>query len=114
MTPIERSPERDAAIRALLPVAGAAGWTDAALAEAVYFTRDLVNEPANVLTTEDFAARLAAITPAGMPIRSAITSATRTLPAKATTGFQRMDRIAMECDTRLVIRPGFLKRAASR
>jgi leucyl aminopeptidase len=29
-----------------------------ALAEGVTFTRDLVNEPANVLTTEDFAARL--------------------------------------------------------
>lgn len=38
MTPIERSPERDAAIRALLPIAGATGWTDAALAEAVAAT----------------------------------------------------------------------------
>lgn len=38
MTPIERSPERDAAIRALLPIADAAGWTDAALAEAVAAT----------------------------------------------------------------------------
>src|SRR5690606_14943512 len=32
-----------------------------ALAEGVFFTRDLVNEPANVLTTTDFAARLAAM-----------------------------------------------------
>jgi len=38
MIPIERSPERDAAIRALLPIAGASGWTDAALAEAVAAT----------------------------------------------------------------------------
>lgn len=38
MTPIERSPERDAAIRALLPIADAAGWTDAALADAVAAT----------------------------------------------------------------------------
>lgn len=38
MTPIERSPERDAAIRALLPIADAAGWTDAALGEAVAAT----------------------------------------------------------------------------
>ncbi|MCS6930995.1 MAG: COQ9 family protein [Acetobacteraceae bacterium] len=35
MTPIERSPERDAAIRALLPIAAERGWTVAALAEAV-------------------------------------------------------------------------------
>jgi ubiquinone biosynthesis protein COQ9 len=35
MTPIERSPERDAAIRALLPISDAAGWTEAALARAV-------------------------------------------------------------------------------
>ena len=33
----------------------------AALAEGVFFTRDLVNEPSNVLTTNDFAARLAAM-----------------------------------------------------
>jgi len=40
----------------------------AALAEAVYFTRDLVNEPANVLTTEDFAARLAAMGELGVEV----------------------------------------------
>ena len=33
----------------------------AALAEGVFFTRDLVNEPANVLTTSDFADRLLAM-----------------------------------------------------
>ncbi|MGF1659909.1 MAG: leucyl aminopeptidase [Rubrimonas sp.] len=40
----------------------------AALAEGVFFTRDLVNEPANVLTTEDFAARLAAMGELGLDV----------------------------------------------
>ncbi|MGB0508041.1 MAG: M17 family peptidase N-terminal domain-containing protein, partial [Pikeienuella sp.] len=40
----------------------------AALAEGIYFTRDLVNEPANVLTTEDFAARLAAMGELGLEV----------------------------------------------
>jgi leucyl aminopeptidase len=40
----------------------------AALAEGVFFTRDLVNEPANVLTTDDFAARLAAMGELGIGI----------------------------------------------
>ena len=40
----------------------------AALAEAVFFTRDLVNEPANVLTTDDFAARLAAMQELGLEV----------------------------------------------
>lgn len=40
----------------------------AALAEGVFFTRDLVNEPANVLTTEDFAARLAAMQEIGLDV----------------------------------------------
>ena len=40
----------------------------AALAEGVYFTRDLVNEPANILTTEDFAARLAAMGELGLEV----------------------------------------------
>lgn len=40
----------------------------AALAEGVFFTRDLVNEPANVLTTEDFAARLAAMQDLGLDV----------------------------------------------
>ena len=38
----------------------------AALAEGVFFTRDLVNEPANILTTDDFAARLAAMHELGL------------------------------------------------
>ncbi|GAD54873.1 LOW QUALITY PROTEIN: cytosol aminopeptidase PepA [Limimaricola cinnabarinus LL-001] len=40
----------------------------AAIAEGVAFTRDLVNEPANVLTTDDFAARLAAMQELGLEV----------------------------------------------
>ncbi|MFN3575611.1 MAG: leucyl aminopeptidase [Tabrizicola sp.] len=40
----------------------------AAVAEGVFFTRDLVNEPANVLTTHDFAARLAAMQEIGLDV----------------------------------------------
>lgn len=40
----------------------------AALAEGVFFTRDLVNEPANILTTDDFAARLAAMQDLGLEV----------------------------------------------
>ena len=40
----------------------------AALAEGVFFTRDLVNEPANTLTTDDFAARLAAMDGLGLDV----------------------------------------------
>lgn len=46
----------------------AAAADHAALAEGVFFTRDLVNEPANVLTTDDFAARLAAMQELGLDI----------------------------------------------
>ncbi len=40
----------------------------AAVAEGVFFTRDLMNEPANVLTTDDFAARLAAMQELGLDV----------------------------------------------
>ena len=40
----------------------------AALAEGVFFARDLVNEPANILTTNDFAARLAAMHELGLEV----------------------------------------------
>ncbi len=40
----------------------------AALTEGVFFTRDLVNEPANILTTYDFAARLAAMQELGLDV----------------------------------------------
>ncbi|MEL6268093.1 MAG: M17 family peptidase N-terminal domain-containing protein, partial [Pseudomonadota bacterium] len=39
-----------------------------ALAEGIYFTRDLVNEPANRLTTDEFAARLAAMQEIGLDV----------------------------------------------
>ena len=40
----------------------------AAVAEGVFFTRDLINEPANILTTDDFAARLAAMQDLGLDV----------------------------------------------
>ncbi|MDO9637644.1 MAG: leucyl aminopeptidase [Pseudotabrizicola sp.] len=46
----------------------AAANAGAAVAEGVFFTRDLVNEPANVLTTDDFAARLAAMHELGLEV----------------------------------------------
>ena len=48
-------------------VAAAAGPM-AAVAEGVFFTRDLVNEPSNILTTTDFAARLAAMQELGLEV----------------------------------------------
>lgn len=39
-----------------------------AVTEGVFFTRDLVNEPANVLTTDDYAARLAAMQEIGLDV----------------------------------------------
>ncbi len=48
-------------------VAGQAG-TLTALAEGVCFTRDLVNEPSNVLTTIEFAARLEAMRDIGLKV----------------------------------------------
>ena len=48
--------------------AAAAAAAGAAVAEGVFFTRDLVNEPANVLTTDDFAARLAAMQELGLEV----------------------------------------------
>ncbi|HGG06073.1 MAG TPA: leucyl aminopeptidase, partial [Aliiroseovarius sp.] len=41
----------------------------AALAEGVFFTRDLVNEPANVLTTTEFANRLLALKDLGLTVK---------------------------------------------
>ena len=46
----------------------AAAAPGAAVAEGVFFTRDLVNEPANVLSTWDFAARLAAMQEIGLDV----------------------------------------------
>ena len=41
----------------------------AAIAEGVFFTRDLVNEPANILTTSEFADRLEALKSSGLKIK---------------------------------------------
>ena len=51
------------------PEAAAAAHADlAALAEGIFFTRDLVNEPSNVLTTHEFARRLADLRDLGLEV----------------------------------------------
>ncbi len=55
----------------------------AALAEGIYFTRDLVSEPANVLTTTDFAARLAAMGELGLEVEILEEDALRALGMRA-------------------------------
>ncbi|RGP36152.1 leucyl aminopeptidase [Pseudotabrizicola alkalilacus] len=71
------TPHKTAAPKAVGPVTlmvsapeqvAAAANAGAAVAEGVFFTRDLVNEPANVLTTYDFAARLAAMQELGLEV----------------------------------------------
>ena len=42
--------------------------TSLAITEAVFFTRDLVNEPANILTTTNFAERLMDLVPLGLKV----------------------------------------------
>jgi leucyl aminopeptidase len=55
----ETSPAENATFMVGKPEEAATEWSDLApLAEGVFFTRDLVNEPSNVLTTTDFAKRL--------------------------------------------------------
>ena len=49
-------------------IAAAEAGPMAALAEGVFFTRDLINEPSNILTTNDFAARLAAMQELGLDV----------------------------------------------
>ena len=52
------------------PDAAKAAWAEAfALAEGVFFTRDLVNEPANVLTTVEFARRLQELKKSGLKVQ---------------------------------------------
>jgi leucyl aminopeptidase len=59
----------DVVLMAAKPEAlAAAAQPMAALAEGIFFTRDLVNEPANILTTDDFAARLAAMQELGLEV----------------------------------------------
>ncbi|PVH30307.1 leucyl aminopeptidase [Pararhodobacter oceanensis] len=51
------------------PEAARAGCADSLTrAEAVHFTRDLVNEPANILTTSEFAARIDAMRDLGLEV----------------------------------------------
>ncbi|RMF34120.1 MAG: leucyl aminopeptidase [Alphaproteobacteria bacterium] len=60
---------REARILVSNPEEAAAASRDrAALVEGVFFTRDLVNEPANVLSTTDFAARLGAMQELGLDV----------------------------------------------
>lgn len=47
---------------------GAEAKVAMAVAEGVFFTRDLINEPANVLTTQEFADRLEAMTSIGLKV----------------------------------------------
>jgi leucyl aminopeptidase len=65
----EKKPRGDIAVMVSKPeeVAKSAAPM-AAIAEGVFFTRDLTNEPANVLTTDDFAARLAAMQELGLDV----------------------------------------------
>ena len=65
----EETPARDLTVVSDVPEAlAAASAPFAALAEGVFFTRDLVNEPANRLTTDEFAARLAAMQDLGLEV----------------------------------------------
>ena len=63
------APNREVRIEVKEPEAAAAAWAPlAAQAEGVYFTRDLVSEPANVLTTTEFAARLEGLRDLGVEV----------------------------------------------
>ncbi len=60
---------RPEAVRVMVTGGAAAARADlAALGEGVFFTRDLVNEPANVLTTVEFANRLKALEKLGVKV----------------------------------------------
>lgn len=58
----------------------------AALSEGIFFTRDLVNEPANILTTDDFAARLAAMAELGLEVEILEEAELKTLGMRALLG----------------------------
>ncbi|MCB2109968.1 MAG: leucyl aminopeptidase [Defluviimonas sp.] len=65
----EVKPKGPVTIQTAAPGTAAEGFAPlAAVAEGVCFTRDLVNEPANVLTTTDFARRLAEMTALGLKV----------------------------------------------
>jgi leucyl aminopeptidase len=63
------TPAEDATLMVSKPGEAAEDWADLApLAEGVFFTRDLVNEPSNVLTTTDFAKRLEGLIDQGVEV----------------------------------------------
>ncbi|NEY89178.1 leucyl aminopeptidase [Tabrizicola oligotrophica] len=65
----EQKPRGPVALACARPEAVAADAAPlAALTEGIFFTRDLVNEPANILTTDDFAGRLAAMQELGLEV----------------------------------------------
>ena len=71
----------------------------AALAEGVFFTRDLVNEPANTLTTDEFAARLAAMGEMGLEVEILGESELEAMGARAMLGVG----LGSENETKLVV-----------
>ncbi len=69
--PEEETPDEPRAVTVLAEAPEALAGLSAplaALAEGVFFTRDLVNEPANRLTTDEFAARLGAMEELGLDV----------------------------------------------
>jgi leucyl aminopeptidase len=65
----EKTPAEDATFMVSKPDEAAEAWTALApVADGVFFTRDLVNEPSNVLTTTEFAERLKGLTALGVDV----------------------------------------------
>jgi leucyl aminopeptidase len=65
----ETIPAEDARFMVSRPEEAEAAWADLApLAEGVFLTRDLVNEPSNVLTTTEFAERLKGLSDLGVEV----------------------------------------------
>ncbi len=70
-TPDDEAAARKCSFKVLTPLVDEATQESAsirALAEGVYFTRDLINEPANVLTTTSFSERLEALSDLGIAV----------------------------------------------
>ncbi len=62
-------PADDATFMVTKPDLAAEAWADLApVADGVFFTRDLINEPSNVLTTTDFAKRLEGLIDQGVEV----------------------------------------------
>ncbi|MEM8851483.1 MAG: leucyl aminopeptidase [Pseudomonadota bacterium] len=65
----ETEPPADITVMIKDPDAARTDWADArALADGVFLTRDLVNEPANILTTTEFASRLEGLRDLGVEV----------------------------------------------